>query len=321
MSSTRAHLPVSFFGMAVGTLAWGHAWRVAGELWALPVWLAVAAEVMGLAIWLAVLLAYARKWLQHGAAARQELDHPVMSPMAALGPVSSLLAAMTLQPWWPQLAWGLFALAVAAQLALGLWWVGRLWQGGRPPESVNASIYLPGVAQNLVAATAAASFGHSALAALFFGAGVFSWLALDSLVLQRAALQAPLPAPQRPLQGIQFAPPVVGGLSYLALTSGPPDLPAQMLLGYGLYQGLLAARSLRWTGQGGFAPTYWAFSFGVMALATMALRFVQRAPGEPLWQALAPALFVLANLVMGVLLWRTLGLARQGRLLGGAPAS
>ena len=321
MSPTHAHLPVSFFGMAVGSLAWGHAWRAAADIWAMPAWLPALAAALGLAVWLVVLLAYARKWLLQRVIARQEMEHPVMSAMAALGPVSSLLAAITIKPWWPELAWGLFVLAVAVQLALGLWWVGRLWQGGRPPESVNASIYLPGVAQNLVAATAAASFGHAALAALFFGAGVFSWLALDSLVLQRAALQAPLPPAQRPLQGIQFAPPVVGGLSYLALTSGPPDLLAQMLLGYGLYQGLVAARMLRWTGQGGFAPTYWAFSFGVMALATMALRFAQRAPGEALWQVLAPILFALANLVMVLLAWRTLGLARQGRLLGAAPAS
>jgi len=218
MSPTHAHLPVPFFGMAVGSLAWGHAWRAAADIWVMPSWLPALAAALGLAVWLIVLLAYARKWLQQRGIAGQEMEHPVMSAMAALGPVSSLLAAITLKPWWPELAWGLFVLAVAVQLALGLWWVGRLWQGGRPPESVNASIYLPGVAQNLVAATAAASFGHPALAALFFGAGVFSWLALDSLVLQRAALQAPLPAPQRPLQGIQFAPPAVGGLSYLALT-------------------------------------------------------------------------------------------------------
>lgn len=320
MTPERAHIPVSFFGMAVGSLAWGHAWRAAGQVWSLPEPLLHLAAGLGVAVWLAVLLAYAHKWRTQAAGARLELDHPVMSAMAALGPVSSLLAAITLQPWLPQLAWNLYALALAAQLALGLWLVGRQWQGGRAPESINASTYLPGVAQNLVAATASASFGYPTLAALFFGAGAFSWLAMESLVLQRAATQAPLPPAQRPLQGIQMAPAVVGGLAYLSLTSGPPDLLAQMLLGYGLYQGLLAARLLGWTGQGGFAPTYWAFSFGVMALATMALRLLQRAPEQALWQVLAPALFGLANGVMAVLAWRTLALARQGRLLPSSPS-
>lgn len=313
--NTPIHVPVSFFGMAVGTLAWGHAWQAASEIWVLPAWLPHLAAGLGLAVWLALTLAYARKWWQQPASARLEMDHPILSAMSALGPVSAMLAAITLKPWSPGLAWGLYVLAMAVQLPLGLWLVGRLWQGDRAPDSINATTYLPGVAQNLVAATASASFGYPALGALFLGAGVFSWLAMESLVLQRAATQASLPPAQRPLQGIQMAPALVGGLSYLSLTSGPPDLLAKMLLGYGLFQGLLAARLLRWTGQGGFAPSYWAFSFGVMALATMALRLLQRAPDEVLWQWLSPALFLLANAVMAVLAWRTLGLARHGLLL------
>ena len=315
MSTTHATLPVSFFGLAVGTLAWSHTWRAASDIWPLASVLAQLAAGLGLVVWLSVLVAYALKWRMQQAAARLELNHPVMSAMAALGPVSTLLAAITLRPWWPDLAWGLYALALSMQLALGLWWMGRFWQGGRAPESVNASAYLPGVAQNLVAATASANMGYPALGALFFGAGVFSWLAMESLVLQRAATLAPMPEAQRPLQGIQMAPPVVAGLAYLSLTSGPPDLLLQMLLGYGIYQGLIAARLMYWTGQGGFAPSYWAFSFGVMALATMAVRILQRAPEQALWQLLAPTLIVLANAVMAILVWRTLDSARRGQLL------
>lgn len=317
MRQARTQIPVSFFGMAVASLAWGQAWRIAVDVWPLPPLLAQLAAGLGLLIWLAVLLAYAGKWLQQSQAARLELDHPVQSAMAALGPISTLLAAITVQPFLPLLAWILFALALGTQLCLGLWLVGRFWQGGRPPESINASVYLPAVAQSFVAATASAGLGWTSLAALFFGAGVFSWLALQPLVLGRAATQAPLPAPQRPLQGIELAPPVVGGLSYLALTSGPPDLLAQMLFGYGLYQGLLALRLLPWTREAAFAPSYWAFSFGVMALATMGLRFLDRAPAVLLWQWLAPLLFGLANIVMALLLWHTAALARQGRLLPG----
>lgn len=321
MTSERKYIPVSFFGIAVGALAWGHAWRVATQVWALPQVLAQLAAAVGLLIWLTVLLAYGLKWWQQRQAARLELDHPVLSAMAALGPVSTLLAAMTLQPWVPELAWALFGLALGAQLLLGLWLVGRFWQGGRAAETINASVYLPAVAQNFVAATASATLGWTTLGTLFFGAGVFSWLALQPLVLGRAATLAPLAPAQRPLQGIELAPPVVGGLSYLALTSGPPDLLAKMLLGYGLYQGLLALRLLPWTRQAGFAPTYWAFSFGVMALATMALRFLDRAPQEQLWQYLAPLAFAVANGVMALLLWHTAALARQGRLLPAAATS
>ncbi len=320
MTLQRPHIPVSFFGMAVGTLAWGHAWRAATQVWALPAWLASFTAWLGVAVWLIVLLAYVRKWRRAPQEAQQELTHPVQSAMATLGPVSTLLAAITLKPLWPELAWLLFGLGMGVQLVFGLWLVGRFWQGGRSSETLNATVYLPSVAQNFVAATASALFGWTALGGLFFGAGLISWLALESVVMGRSGLQASLPAAQRPLQGIQVAPALVGGLSYLSLTSGPPDLVAQMLLGYGLYQALLAVRLLRWTNEGGFAPTYWAFSFGMMAMATLALRMLERAPAEWLWQLLAPVLFAVANIVMVILVWRTVGLARRGRLLPAAPA-
>lgn len=307
-------MPVAFFGMAVGTLAWGHSWHAAAQVWPLPTVLVNLAMALGLGLWVLLLLAYARTWWRTPSAARAELNLPVPSAMAALLPVSTLLAAITLKTLAPATAWTLLGLGLLAQLGLGLWWVGRFWQGGRAPESVNASVYLPAVAQNFVAATALASFGWTTLASLFFGAGLFSWLALESMVMNRAATLNALEATQRPLQGIQLAPAVVGGLSYMALTSGPPDLMAHMLLGYGLYQALLAARLLPWTLQSGFTPGYWAFSFGVMALATLALRIQARAPEEALWALLTPVLFGVANLVIATLLWRTLDLARQGRL-------
>jgi tellurite resistance protein len=310
-----ANVPVSFFGIAVGSLAWGQAWLSAVQLWPLHDSLATVAVGFGLALWLTILLFYIHKWLARSDSAREELNHPVQSAAAALGPVSTLLAAMSLQALWPEPAWLLYVVGTSAQLLLGLWLMGRFWQGGRSPDSINAGVYLPSVAQNFVAATASAAFGYPTAAALFFGAGFFSWLAFDSMVLSRAATHAPMDPAQRPLQGIQLAPAVVGGLSYLSLTSGPPDLMAHMLLGYGLYQALLAARQWHWTRHAPFSPSYWAFSFGVMALATMAMRLLQRAPNELLWQLLAPALFVAANAVMAWLLWHTSKLAVQRRLI------
>lgn len=307
-------MPVSFFGMAVGTLAWGHSWQAAAQVWPVPAVLVHLAMALGLSLWVLLLLAYARTWWRAPDAARAELKLPVPSAMVALVPVSTLLAAITLKTLAPPVAWTLLVAGLAAQLGLGLWLTGRFWQGARPPESINATVYLPAVAQNFVAAIASASFGWTTLASLFFGAGLFSWLALESMVLNRAATLTPLDAAQRPLQGLQLAPAVVGGLAYVGLTSGPPDLMAHMLLGYGLYQALLATRLLPWTLKSGFTPSYWAFSFGVMALATMALRMQVRAPDQALWPLLTPVLFVLANAVMATLLWRTLSLARQGRL-------
>ncbi|QQC66403.1 dicarboxylate transporter/tellurite-resistance protein TehA [Paraburkholderia ginsengisoli] len=317
MNGNRGAVPAAFFGIAVGVLAFANLWRVAIRVWHLPAVVGTLLTIAALAVWLIVLLAYGHKWLTHADDARAEMQHPVQSSFAALGPVSSLLAAKLLEPYAHTLALALFGAAGLAQLALGVYLHGRLWQGGRKPELITPAIYLPTVAPSFVAGTAAAAFGFHQLGELLFGAGVLSWLALESLILHRAAVHEPLPEALRPLLGVQLAPPVVGGVTYLSLSNGTPDLFAMALLGYGLYQALLLLRLLPWIRRQAFVPGYWAFSFGVAALPTMVLRMLERGATGPVEWA-APVLFVAANLIIGILVVKTLGLLVRGKLLPAA---
>ena len=314
MTASRTPVPLPFFGIAVGLLAFANTWHVGVRLWHLPGDIAQGLTIAGLAVWVGLLALYALKWFAHRDDALAELRHPLQSSFAALVPVASMQAAVALIPFSREAATGVFVVALAAQLALGLALNGRVWMGGRPSELVTPAIYLPSVAQSFVAATASAAFGWHQLGLLFFGVGLLAWFVLESLILQRAAVGAPLPAPLRPLLGIQLAPAVVGGGSWLSLTSGAPDLFAWLLLGYGLYQALLLLRLLPWIREQAFAPAYWAFSFGTAALPALAMRMVERG-ATGLVAGLAPALFVAANLVFALLVAGTLRLLANGTLL------
>lgn len=321
MNTKRAPMPVSFFGMAVGSLALANAWHVAARIWpVIPAAIADTLTVAALVVWAMISIGYGYKWFADRDAARAELQHPVQSSFAALAPVSTMLAAVSLLSYSRVAALVLLVAALAGQLALGIYLHGGFLQGGRKLDTVTAAIYLPAVASNFVAATAATVFGWPHVGALFFGAGVLSWLAIESLMLHRAGVHDPLPEAMRPVLGIQLAPPVVGGVAYLSLTSGAPDLVAQILLGYGLYQALLLLRLLPWIRKQGFAPSYWAFSFGVAALPTLAMRMVERGATGPV-EWLAPVLFVLANVIIGFLAVRTLSRLLNGTLLPAAPTA
>lgn len=320
MKTPRGPMPVAFFGIAVGSLALVNAWRLAVKLWPVPAALVDVLTFAALATWLVILLTYAHKWLRYRAAAQAEMQHPVQSSFAALGPVSSMLAALALANYDRPAAFALFGVAVVAQLALGVFLHGRLWQGGRPPELVTPAIYLPTVAPGFVAATGFATFGWPQVGMAFFGVGMLSWIALESLILHRAAVHGALPDALRPSLGIQIAPPVVGGIAWMSLTSGTPDAFAMILLGYGLYQALLMARLVPWIRAQPVSPSWWGFSFGVAALPGMALRMVERGATGPL-EWLAPALFVMANIVIGLSIVKTVSLLVQGRLLPALPAS
>lgn len=307
-------IPVGFLGISVGLLALANAWRVAARIWVFPVQAATLLTLLALGVWLTLMLAYAGKWTLNRASARDELNDPVQSSFVALVPVSTLLAAQAVLAYSRTLAVIMFALGVSGGLVLGAYLQGRLWQGGRTQASVTPAIYLPTVATGFVAATAAATLGWSHLGMWLFGSGLLSWLAIESIILQRVVVSDAMALPLRPIIGIQLAPPVVGGVAYLALTTGLPDLFAQALFGYGLIQALLLIRLLPWVRTQPFTPGYWAFSFGVAALPTMAMRMVERgATGAIQW--LAIVLFVVANVIIGLLAIKTVQLLIAGRLL------
>jgi tellurite resistance protein len=175
-------------------------------------------------------------------------------------------------------------------------------------------LYLPTVAGCFVAGTVAAEFGHADWGQFAFGAGLFSWLAIESVLLNRLLTGPTLASALRPTLGIQLAPAPVGAVALLSVVPNDSSLFAHAMIGYGLLQGLVLLRLLPWIMQEPFAPSYWAFTFGATALATAPLRLLGHGEGGAIG-VVAPIVFILANLVVILVAAGTVRRAAQGRLI------
>jgi tellurite resistance protein len=265
-------------------------------------------------VWLILLVLYALKWTFARQEALGELAHPVQCCFVGLIGVATILIAGAALPYSRLGAQILFALGVAWTLAFAIWRTGGLWHGERDPGATTAILYLPAVAGSFVTATVAAALGYPDWGQLAFGAGLFSWLAIESVLLHRLYTASELPVALRPTLGIQLAPPTVGAVAYASVTSGPPDLLAHGLIGYGLLQALLLLRILPWIMRQPFSLSYWSFTFGASALATASLRLMARGDAEAV-ATIAPYLFVASNIAIGLIAVGTIRLDIQGRLL------
>jgi tellurite resistance protein len=259
------------------------------------------------------------KWIAHRDAALEEVRHPVQCCFVGLAPASGALMGIVLAPHSHELAVVALLTGGAGQVVFQLWRFGAMLQGDRDISTTTPVIYLPSVAGNLIIAIAAGVLGFASWGILFFGIGVFSWLALESVIVNRLLNHTPLPPPLRPTLGIQLAPPAVAAVAWLANTQGVPELLVQAAWGYGLAQLLLMIRLLPWIAKQPFASSYWAFSFGITALSgsalTMTLRGLTGAIAD-----LAPVMFVFTNLVMAVLIVGTIVRLAQNKLLPPAVA-
>jgi tellurite resistance protein len=273
-----------------------------------------ALGMIALAVWTVLTVLYLAKWLLAREQALAEFRHPIQCCFVALWPISGALVAVPLRFSLPKASALLAFISIAGALLFAVFRQGGLWRGGRDPTTTTPALLLPSVAASLISTIVLSSFGHFSLAALLFGIGMFSWLAIESVILHRLLVVSELRPALRPTLGIQLAPPSVACVAYEALSQGPPDLFTQALIGYALFQLLLLARLASWIGRQPFNASYWAFAFGASALPTAMIQYVHRG-GTGVVAELAPIVFIFANLLAAGIAIATLWQLLTGRLL------
>jgi tellurite resistance protein len=287
------------YGMPIGLAGLGGDWRLAHQLWGFP--FAVGEILNGVAIlaWISLSVLFAAKWIFAREEALVEARHPVKCCFIGLAGVATILVARVILPYSRSLALVLLVLGIVFAVVFATWRTGSMWRGGRDDQATTPVLYLPTVAGSLVPALVLGPFGFPALAQLFFGAGILTWAAIESVMMQRLLTAPEMTPPLRPTLGILLAPPAVACAAYLTLTSGRPDLFANGLLGYCMLQVAVLVRLLPWIMKQPFDPSYWGVTFGVTALAAASMAMASR-DGDGIGGQLAPYLFAFSNVVVGL---------------------
>lgn len=308
------NLPAGYYGMVLGTIGMGFAWRYASTIWPVTRWPGEILVTLAMAIWALLTVAFLTRAIRFPRSVLAEMRHPVMSSFVSLFPATTMLVAIGFVPWYRPLALALFTVGVVVQLSYAAWQSAGLWRGKHPEEATTPGLYLPTVANNFISAMACGALGFHDAGLVFLGAGVFSWLSLEPVILQRLRSAGELSPAMRTSLGIQLAPALVACSAWFSVNGGEADTFAKMLFGYGLLQLLFTLRLMPWYLSQPFNASFWSFSFGVSALATTGLHLGQSSPSG-FFHAIAIPLFIFTNAIIALLLVRTFILLMQGKLL------
>jgi tellurite resistance protein len=296
------------FGSVLGLGGLCNAWRAAHVAWGVPLWgahfLAVLASLSVLACWLLL----ARELSRFGSDWARQLLLVVREPLAALFSMTALVESLVLQPFTPTFALALFSVALCAQFLVGVECGAALWRAQRSAGTITPTLLMPTVGGFFLGSLCASRFGFAELATVTFGAGLFSWLVTESVVIWRL-MNEPLPVAARSTLGIHVTPAAIGCLACLSM-SGPAGAIAPLLFGYALLQAAVVLRVGAWLREQPFSGSAWAYTFGISALSSSAIGFAQRSPSGAL-AACAWPLFLAANLVIGFIALRTMSAASR----------
>jgi len=260
-------IPLSYFGIALGTAGLGMSWRYAATVGQAPAWPGESLLALAGVVWLLLMLGWFTKFLAFRQAFRADFQDLVQCCFISLIPITTIMSGLSLRPYAAAPAEVLIYVGIVGQLIFSMYRAAGLWRGLHTSKATTPIIYLPTVATSFVSAMAMSAMRQPEIATLFFGAGVLSWMSLEAAILGRLRTETAIDPKVRGIIGIQLAPAFVGCSAYFGINGGQVDMVALMLIGYGTLQLLFLLRLLPWVLEGGFTMSLWGFSFGLAAMA------------------------------------------------------
>ena len=88
------NLPAGYFGMVLGTIGMGFAWRYASQIWPVSPWFGDGLVILAIIIWGLLTLAFITRLIRFPHSVIAEIRHPVMSSFVSLFPVTTMLVAI-----------------------------------------------------------------------------------------------------------------------------------------------------------------------------------------------------------------------------------
>jgi tellurite resistance protein len=90
------NLPAGYFGMVLGTIGMGFAWRYASTLWPVSRSIGDGLVTLAMAMWVLLSMAFISRAIRFPASVLREMRHPVSSSFVSLFPATTLLVAIGL---------------------------------------------------------------------------------------------------------------------------------------------------------------------------------------------------------------------------------
>lgn len=306
------NFPISFFAVSMGVTGCLIALQRVEPLLGLPPILASALLTAAELLFASIAVAYGSKVLLHFQAFRADLSHPVRMHFLPTFSVSLLLLAIATLESFPGLSQTLWTAGATLHLVLTLYTLTVWLQHSHfKVQHVNPSWFIP-ILGNLVVPVAGAAHAPAFVNWFFLSAGLFFWVLLFAVLLNRLIFHDPLPDKLVPTFAILMAPPAVGFISYVKLT-GHVDPFALGLYSLALFLFLFVCAQWQLFRKIRFYLSWWAYSFPLAAL-DLATVLLFHKTGQPALKMMSLGLFFGLIVLVGLLSVLTVKDMARGRI-------
>ena len=234
------------------------------EILYLPSFIYIFMMIFTTVVFFLVLYFYLLKIVKYKDEVNKEFTHPVRINFFAASSISTLLLSMIYRHSIDELSQILFLVGACLHIFFTFYTI-RFWiNNNLEMQHSNPAWFIP-IVGNLIVPIAGKGFVDTSILFFYFSIGIFFWIILFSIILNRIIFHQQFAPKFMPTLFILIAPPAIGFISYIKLT-GSLDFFAQVLFNLGLFFTILVFVMYKNFINIKFFISWWAFTFPMAAI-------------------------------------------------------
>jgi tellurite resistance protein len=260
-----------------------------------PSFVSTVMMVITTIVFLTVLYFYILKIIKYKDEVKKEFSHPIRINFFAASSISTLLLSMVYRHNIDGISQVLFVLGAFLHIFFTFYTI-KFWiNNNLEMQHSNPAWFIP-IVGNLIVPIAGKGFVDDSVLYFYFSIGIFFWIILFAIILNRIIFHAQFMPKFMPTLFILIAPPAIGFISYIKLT-GHLDFFAQILFNLGLFFTILVFVMYKNFIKIKFFISWWAFTFP-MAAITLATILMYELTSKFFYGVLSYFLMIITTIII-----------------------
>ena len=225
--------PIMMFAIVMGLAGLTLVFKKVSEALYLPSVIYTIMMIGTTIIFFIITFMYLKKIMKHKEEVKKEFSHPIRINFFAASSISILILSMVYKNTIDPIAQIFFIIGAVFHIFFTFYTI-KFWiNNNLEMQHSNPAWFIP-IVGNLIVPIAGKGFVDDSILYFYFSIGIFFWIILFSIILNRIIFHNQFAPKFMPTLFILIAPPAIGFISYIKLT-GSLDFFAQILFNLGLF--------------------------------------------------------------------------------------
>ena len=246
---------------------------------------------------------YMMKYFKYKQQVIAEFNHPIRINFFAAISISMLMLAIIFKEEYIPLSAFFWYVGTVLHFALTMYTISFWINKNQVLDHSNPAWFIP-IVGNVLVPVGGVGFANAGVLNYFFSVGMFFWIVLFALILNRIIFHHQMASKFMPTLFILIAPPAVGFIAYVKLY-GHIDTFALMLFNMGLFFTFLVAFMYKNFIKIKFFISWWAFVFPVAAMAISSMLMFSKTHDVILF-ALSYILIAVVTIIVAIVAYNTI---------------